>query len=153
MWRCCRDITLLLALSLFATATFAQSPGTQPNPDQKKVTAEEPKPADVQSEITTLKAENAAVRELLRKMEEQQKALLEQMDRLQRRLDNATVANGQPAQSQPTIQLASATIPTSGTNTSSTPPDANDASRRRHQRPCNRPGRSLSGWNHHLPKF
>jgi len=34
------------------------------------------------SELDTLKAENAVVRELLRKMEEQQKALLEQVDRL-----------------------------------------------------------------------
>ena len=41
----------------------------------------------LKSEVDTLKAENAVVRELLRKMEEQQKALLEQVDRLQRRLD------------------------------------------------------------------
>ena len=40
-----------------------------------------------------MKAENAAVRELLRKMEEQQKALLEQVDRLQRRLDGGTAAD------------------------------------------------------------
>ena len=117
MLRRCRDITLLLALSLLATSTFAQSPATQPNTDQKKITAEEPKPSDLQNEITTLKAENAAVRELLRKMEEQQKTLLEQVDRLQRRLDGATLANAQLA-SQPTIQLASATTPANGTGDS-----------------------------------
>ena len=125
MLRRCRDITLLLALSLFATAAFAQSAGTQPNGDQKKVPAEEPKPTDLQDEITTLKAENAAVREVLRKMAEQQKTLLEQVDRLQQRLDGATLANGQ---AQSTIQLTSATVPTNGTNTASTAPNAPDAS-------------------------
>ena len=40
-----------------------------------------------------MKAENAAVRELLRKMEEQQKTLLEQVERLQRRLDGGTATD------------------------------------------------------------
>ena len=40
-----------------------------------------------------MKAENAAVREHLRKMEEQQKALLELVERLQRRLDGVTTAD------------------------------------------------------------
>ena len=47
---------------------------------------------DLKSELDTLKAENAVVRELLRKMEEQQKALLEQVDRLSRRLDGVPAA-------------------------------------------------------------
>src|SRR4029078_10506081 len=50
------------------------------------------KPKDVQSEIEAVKRDNAAVRELLRKMEEQQKLLLEQVDRLQRRLDGEAAA-------------------------------------------------------------
>jgi hypothetical protein len=54
--------------------------------------AEEPPPSDLKSEIETLKAENAVVRELLRKMEDQQKALLDQVDRLQRRLDGVTTS-------------------------------------------------------------
>jgi hypothetical protein len=47
-----------------------------------------------------LKAENAAVRALLRRMEEQQRALLEQVDRMQRRLDGATTPDtgGAPEQ-------------------------------------------------------
>jgi hypothetical protein len=123
MFRRCRDITLLLALSLLATATFAQSPATQPNADQQKIGAEDLKANDLQNEITTLKAENAAVRELLRKMAEQQKALLEQVDRLQQRLDNAAPANGQAGTTaQPPIQLASANVPVKTTD-----PDA-DAS-------------------------
>lgn len=60
MLRRCRNITFLLVLSLLATATFAQSPATQPNTDQNKKVAEESKPADLQTEITTLKVENAA---------------------------------------------------------------------------------------------
>jgi hypothetical protein len=53
-------------------------------------------PSDLKSEIDILKAENAAVRDLVRKMEEQQKALLEQVERLQRRLDGATPTMAQP---------------------------------------------------------
>ena len=45
-----------------------------------------------ESDVAALKAENAAVREQLRRMEEQQKALLELVDRLQRRLDGTEVA-------------------------------------------------------------
>ena len=124
MLRRCRDITLLLTLSLLATATFAQSPATQPNREQKKVKAEESEAGDLQNEISTLKAENDAVRELLRRMEEQQKSLIEQVDRLQRRLDGATLAN--VLQSQPTIQTASAKAPANATDATSSVPDAND---------------------------
>jgi hypothetical protein len=57
-------------------------------------------------------------------MEEQQKALLEQVDRLQRRLDGATLVNGQPTTpAQPTIQLASASVPANASA-----PHATDAS-------------------------
>ena len=42
-------------------------------------------PSDLKSEVDALKAENAAVRELLHKLEEQQKALLAQLDLMQRR--------------------------------------------------------------------
>ena len=60
----------------------------EPNPGSGKYSrADEPKPKDLQSEIEAVKAENAVVRELLRKMEEQQKTLLEQLERLQRTVD------------------------------------------------------------------
>ena len=55
--------------------------------------AEAPKPKDLHSEIEAVKAENAAVRELLRKMEGQQRILLEQVERLQRRLDGGTATD------------------------------------------------------------
>jgi len=54
-------------------------------------------PKDLQSEIEAVKTENAAVRELLRKMAEQQKMLLEQVDRLQRRLDGSAADSSVPA--------------------------------------------------------
>jgi len=58
---------------------------------------------DLKSDVDALKAENAVVRDLLRKMEEQQRALLEQVDRLQRRLDEvkpAAVQLGGPSQAE-----------------------------------------------------
>ncbi len=121
MLRRCRDITLFLALSFIAVSAFGQSTGTQPNTDQKKAAAEEPKQPDLQNEITTLKAENAAVRELLRKMEEQQKTLLEQVDRLQQRLEAAPLATA--PQSQATIQLASAKAAANGVDGTASAPD------------------------------
>jgi hypothetical protein len=110
---------MLTSVTLSASSAFAQSQATRPDSRQKdvapaqgfrlsdsevtasepkpggpvnEVTAEEPPPNYLKSEVDTLKAENAVVRELLRKMEERQKALLEQVDRLQRRLDGATTA-------------------------------------------------------------
>src|SRR6185369_8477025 len=43
----------------------------------------DPKPSDLESQVAAVKAENEAFRESLRKMEEQQKVLLEMVDRLQ----------------------------------------------------------------------
>jgi hypothetical protein len=73
---------LVTAGSLFASSVGAQSTGTQPT--------------DLSTEVEALKAENAAVRELLRKMAEEQKALLEHVDNLQRRLDVVTTAAAAP---------------------------------------------------------
>lgn len=122
MLRRCANITLLLVVSLLATSAVGQSPATKPNSidkgiaaaqepslrnlenkaaaaepnagsEENRAAAKEPKSDDLKNEIEKVKAENAAVRELLRKMEEQQKTLLEQVDRLQRRLDGTTVTN------------------------------------------------------------
>jgi hypothetical protein len=80
-------VSALTSVVLFTTSAFGQSPAIRPNSTENGVGANEPKRKDLQSEVEAMKAENAAVRELLRKMEEQQKTLLEQVDRLQRRLD------------------------------------------------------------------
>src|SRR3954447_6627896 len=107
----CNYMKLLVALALtsvmlFATSAFGQAPATRSDSKQTEVAPDEPKPGKpdnkvlTEDDIATLKAENAAVRELLRKMGEQQKSLLDQMDRLQRRLDGPTNAEahvaGQP---------------------------------------------------------
>jgi hypothetical protein len=100
------------SVTLFTTSAYGQSP-TQPasptngiaasrgpsssNPE-KKVAADGSKPSDLENDVAAVKAENAAVREQLRKMEENQKALLELVVRLQQRLDGSTPANAGTAQ-------------------------------------------------------
>ena len=129
MTRHCARIKLVFALLfssviLVAGSASAQSSASVPDNQQKDVATAEPKsktpankvsgaesrPKDLQSEVENLKAENAAVRELLRRMEEQQKTLLEQVDRLQRRLDGGTIANGQ-ATEQPSGPAANVPLP------------------------------------------
>jgi hypothetical protein len=68
--------------------------------------------SDLESDVAALKADNAAVREQLRRMEEQQKALLELVDRLQRRLDGTEVVPEAAATTVPgTTQVGEATAP------------------------------------------
>ena len=89
--------------SLAVSNAFAQSPPAAPPPLPNTVAhgvadASSPRPADLlASDVESLKAENAIVRELLRRMEEQQKALLEQVERLQRRLDGDLTTAAMPA--------------------------------------------------------
>src|SRR5712675_2449011 len=103
-------VTLSIALAaytfvaLFTTSASGQSPTSQnrdinaaqvprlSNPE-KKIVAEGRRQDDLESDVAAVKAENAAVREQLRKMEEQQKALLELVERLQQRLDGVTTAD------------------------------------------------------------
>jgi septal ring factor EnvC (AmiA/AmiB activator) len=73
----------LTSVTLFTISASGQSQAARPNSTDKGTN-------DLNSEITAVKAENAAVRELLRKLEEQQKTLLEQVDRLQQRLGGGT---------------------------------------------------------------
>jgi len=100
-------VLALTSAPLFASSALGQSPPTPPdssqakaapserklNKPENKVAAEAPRADELQDDVKALKAENAAVRDLLRKMEEQQKTLLEQVDRLQRRLDGDATAN------------------------------------------------------------
>jgi len=140
-------VLTLTSVTLCAASAFGQSPATRPDGQQKQVTAaqetrlskpeipaSEPEPggaenkvaagkhgaSDLQGEVETLKAENTAVREQLRKMEEQQQTLLEQVDRLTRRLEGgATTADVQPTV-QP--QAAEAPMPVTHTANASAPP-------------------------------
>ena len=100
------------SVTLFTTSAYGQSPAqaASPNNDvpaaqgprlsnpEKKVVAEGRRPDDLESDVAAVKAENAAVREQLRKMEEQQKALLELVERLQQRLDGTAIADPRAAQ-------------------------------------------------------
>jgi hypothetical protein len=107
---------------LFSGPALAQSEASRPDSQQKDVAAEEPRPGGLESEVDALKADNAVVRELLRKMEEQQKALLEQVDRLQRRLDGVTTAvvqpggPSQPADAGDELLASYASVPVEATN-------------------------------------
>src|SRR6185295_9251694 len=92
----------LTAVMWFATSAHGQAFVPQPSSPDKQVAAAqgprlinaEKKVADgasrtsnLEDEVAAVKADNAAVREQLRKMEEQQRTLLDMLDRLQRRLD------------------------------------------------------------------
>jgi hypothetical protein len=118
------------ALILFTTFANGQSTTTQPDSSNKQVVAaqgprvgteenkvaEAPKPNDLESQMAGVKAENAAVREQLRKMEEQQKALLELVDRLQRRLDGIPIADvSRTAQPTDPAQEAETSLPSTAT--------------------------------------
>jgi hypothetical protein len=85
------QVKLLAALMLASAATRPAN----------ALAAEAPSPDALTREVEALKAENAAVRELLRQMDAQQKALLEQVERLQRRLDGVTAATAQPGGQPP----------------------------------------------------
>jgi hypothetical protein len=123
-------VALMTSVTLSASSAFAQSQATRPDSRQNDVAAEDPPPNYLKSEVDTLKAENAVVRELLRKMEEQQKALVEQVDRLQRRLDGVTTAVVQPSGQS---QVADAGEPlASGTNASVPATSAGNASAQEH---------------------
>ena len=124
----------LTAVTLLTTSASGQSTTTRPGNSDKetvaaqgsrsgnlesKVAVEAPNPSDLESQVAAVKAENAAFRELLRRMEEQQKALLEMVDRLQRKMDGPTVANSSRAD-----QPASASAPAENTIPSTTTADA-----------------------------
>jgi hypothetical protein len=100
-------ITVALAFTL-STSASGQSTTTQPANSVKETTVA-PKPNDLESDVAAVKAENAAFREALRRMEEQQKALLEQLDRLQRKIDGLPVEN--PASTPASTTIADATVP------------------------------------------
>src|SRR5215213_9907876 len=104
---------VLTALTFFTTSANGQStPIRAGNSDKPTVAAQgprpinqenksaddppkpgDPKPGDLESQVAAVKAENEAFRESLRKMEEQQKLLLEMVDRLQRKLDGVAIVD------------------------------------------------------------
>ena len=117
----------LMSVTLSMTSAYGQSPanppgspdndvaaaqGTQFSKPEKKFLPEKPRPIDLEQEVATVMADNAAVREQLRKMEEQQRTLLELVDQLQRRLEGSTVADvPRPAQPPGPAEIAETPVP------------------------------------------
>jgi len=84
----------LASLILFASSIRAQAPQSPPT--------------SLESEVTEMRAENGAIREQLRKLEEQQKTILQLMDELQRKLDGRPVAAAQQSPPAPQAELVPA---------------------------------------------
>lgn len=137
-------VTLALA-TLFATSASGQSPTAKETSTAQvprlvkqadvkqadKVATEATKPNDLEAQVEAVKAENAAFREALRRMEEQQKTLLELVDRLQRKIDGNAAQVDQPANAPATLtDTASAPTPSNETTeaaaSSSPAPPAQD---------------------------
>src|SRR5262245_14654969 len=86
MPRAFRDLSVAsaaLSVLVFVNSAHAQDPATATS--------------SLENEVAGLRAENVALQEQLRQLEEQQKTLLEQVDRMQRRLDAVTPAVAQPS--------------------------------------------------------
>jgi hypothetical protein len=100
----------------------------KPDSEDSKDAAKKRGPNDLEAEIEAVKAQNAEVRQLLRKMEEQQKTLLEQVDRLQRRLDGVRATDvaiaGQPIAP---LTTADASVPAANDALNSPQPVSNPA--------------------------
>lgn len=116
----------IASVMVLTTSTYGQAPTIRPtgqvkeatvaqgikpgNTPETKVAVDDPKSDDLKSDVAAIKAENAAVKEQLRKMDQQQRQLLELVERLQKKLDSS------PA----TLQAVGQTIG---------PPSPGDASR------------------------
>ena len=122
------------SVTMFANSAFGQTTAAQTAIRQTEVVPEQPKPGKQENksaatdDVADLKAENAAIRELLRKMEEQQKTLLEQVDKLQRRLDGSVTTDVQPAGQTP-VSPVTADSRTPTTNTANVPGQPANASK------------------------
>jgi hypothetical protein len=82
-------VLLLAFLTSFVSSARAQTPQTEPG--------------SLEKEVMEMRTENGAIREQLRKLEEQQRAMLQLMNELQRKLDGgpAAVAQQTPPAPQP----------------------------------------------------
>src|SRR6266850_3687206 len=134
------------SVTLFTTSAYGQSPAkpASPNHDtaaaqgsglsnpEKKVAAEDPRPGDLEKEVTAVKAENAALKEQLRKIDEQQKAMLEQFKLLQQRLEGSTIAGDSlpakttgtaPGADAPATSAPGTSVPAPSVSKQATPKD------------------------------
>lgn len=102
------------------------------NQEYKITATEASKSSDLESEVSAVKAENAAFREALRKMEEQQKALLEMVERLEKKFDDTAKTNAQVTPEPMTLNastpVTTAIVPSSGTSAADRQLPTSDAS-------------------------
>ncbi len=126
-------VLALTSITFFTSSVSGQSLANRPDgaaavsgartgSGDKKV-ADAPKPRDLEREIDAVRAENAEVRALLHMMEEQQKILLEQVERLQKRLDGG-VAPDLAIANQPALPATKADVATPPATLGVTPPPA-----------------------------
>jgi len=106
-------VLALTSVTLFPTTAFGQTP-------EGTVAAQDSKPKDQPSDSGAVQTENLALRELLRKVEEQQKILLEQVDRLQRQLDASAPAD-------PSVVSRPGDPPTTADTALNVPPPVTDS--------------------------
>jgi len=115
--------------TLFMKPAYGQSRANPPESTEKTVASaqvpllsklekeylpEKPRPMDLEDKIAAVMADNTAVREELSRMEEQQRALLELVDQLQKRLNGSPVAE-LPRHAQPPGPAEIAEPPVSST--------------------------------------
>src|SRR3977135_3491254 len=119
-----------LSVTSLTTSAYGQSPPIRPGAADsegaaaaKKVVAEDPRPGDLEKEVTAVKAENVALKEQLRKIDEQQKAMLEQFKLLQQRLEGSTMAGDTlPAKTPAASPGADAPVPSTAGGPTPSPP-------------------------------
>ena len=84
-------------LASFAISARAQTPESQP--------------ISLESEVVAVRAENGAIRDQLRKLEEQQQLLLQVVGRLQQQLDGRSPTDTPPSSPLPQTQATASAIP------------------------------------------
>jgi hypothetical protein len=112
----CSAAVVMTSVALFATSAYAQDP--QP-----------PRLTGLEREVQEMRTANTAIREQLRSMEEQQKALLGLIEQLRQRLDGpvAATAHDSPPPATPVPGTAAQPAPPTPGNAASQAPNQNVA--------------------------
>ena len=101
-WRRCVSFSLAsgcACVTLFTGTAYSQASDPQArSADQTGAAQGTQAPRDLAKQVSDISAENAAIREQLRQMQEQQKNLTDTIDRLQRRLDAPATAGAPSAE-------------------------------------------------------
>ncbi|HEX3145714.1 MAG TPA: hypothetical protein VHQ64_17200, partial [Pyrinomonadaceae bacterium] len=121
-----------VSVALLTTSAYGQSPANAPldkevvaaqgprlAKPENKIVADDPRTIDLEREVSAMKAENATLKDQLRKIDEQQKTMLEQFKLLQQRLEGSTTAaDARTAKSPSASPNADASAPATAPDTS-----------------------------------